>query len=85
MARKVKPRCPACSARMKAKDRYCGECGRRNPLFPAKPARAVKSAAAPATVHDIRTAQLWRQVHSEPDPSRREVFIDMIAKGGRPA
>ena len=31
-----KAHCPACSARMKAKDKFCGDCGQRNPLFPAE-------------------------------------------------
>ena len=57
----AKAHCPGCGAGMKAKHRFCGECGRRNPLFPPKDGQAVKAArpvlvksAPPATVTEIR-------------------------------
>ena len=82
---KVKARCPACSARMRAKDKHCSACGRRNPLFAPEGGQAVKAArpvlvkaAGPATVTGIRHAQLLREIRSEPDPGRREVFTGQL-------
>ena len=83
---KVKARCPGCSARMRAKDKFCGDCGRRNPLFPARPGGAAKSASRPvlvksapaASVTEIRRAQLRREIYGEADPARREVFAQQL-------
>ena len=76
---------PAAGPRMKAKRRFCGECGQRNPLFPAKDAQAVKAArpvlvksARPASVTEIRRAQLLREIYGEADPARREVFARQL-------
>lgn len=81
----MKAHCPGCGAGMKAKRRFCGECGQRNPLFPPKDVQAVKAArpvllkaAAPATVTGIRRAQLLREIHGETDPGRREVFTGQL-------
>jgi len=81
----AKARCPGCGAGMKAKRRFCDECGQRNPLFPPKDARAVKAArpvlvkaSGPATVTGIRRAQLLREIRDEPDPGRREVFTGQL-------
>ena len=89
---KVKARCPACSARMRAKDKHCSACGRRNPLFAPEGGQAVKAArpvlvkaAGPATVTGIRHAQLLREIHAETNPDQREVYtrqlVDLM-KGG---
>lgn len=77
---------------MKAKRRFCGECGYRNPLFPPKDGQAAKAArpvlvkaGRPATVTEIRHAQLLREIRDEPDPGRREVFTGQLVdlmKGG---
>jgi hypothetical protein len=81
----AKARCPGCGAGMKAKRRFCGECGQRNPLFAPKDVPAVKAAgtvlvksAAPATVTEIRRAQLRREIYAEPDPGRRELFAGQL-------
>ena len=65
---KMKPRCPACSARMRAKDKHCSACGR--PVL-------VKS-AGPATVTEIRRAQLLREIHDESNPDQREVYTRQL-------
>ena len=84
----MKAHCPGCGAGMKAKHRFCGECGRRNPLFAPKGGQAAKAvkavrpalvkSARPATVTEIRHAQLLREIRSEPDPGRREVFTGQL-------
>ena len=70
---------------MKTKDKFCGACGRRNPLFAAEGSQAVKAVrpvlvktAAPATVTGIRRAQLLREIRDEPDPGRREVLTGQL-------
>jgi len=82
---KVKARCPACSARMRAKDKHCSACGKRNPLFPPKVGQAAKAcrpvlvkSAAPAAVTGIRHAQLLREIRDEPNPERREVYTRQL-------
>ena len=88
----AKAHCPGCGTRMKAKRRFCGECGQRNPLFPPKDGPVAKAgrpvlvkSAAPATVTEIRRAQLRREIYAEPDPGRREVFagqlVDLLRGG----
>ena len=81
----AKARCPACSARMRAKDKHCSACGKRNPLFAPKGGQAAKAvrpvlvkSARPATVTEIRHAQLLREIRQEPDPARREVFTGQL-------
>ena len=81
----MKAHCPGCGAGMKAKHRFCGECGQRNPLFPPQDGQAAKAArpvlvksAQPATVTEIRRAQLLREIRDEPDPGRREVFTGQL-------
>ena len=80
----MKAHCPGCGAGMKAKRRFCGECGQRNPLFPPK-VSAVKAvrpvlvkSARPASIADIRYGQLLREIRQEPDPERREVFTGQL-------
>jgi hypothetical protein len=76
----AKARCPGCGAGMKAKRRFCGECGRQNPLFAPKAARAAKS-AAPLTL--VKSAQQinrdhWmREMHAANDPERQAQFWNM--------
>jgi hypothetical protein len=81
----AKAHCPACSARMRAKDKHCSACGQRSPLFPPEDAQAAKAvrpvlvkAARPATVTEIRRVQLLREIQDEPDPGRREVFTGQL-------
>ncbi len=79
----MKAHCPGCGAGMKAKRRFCGECGRQNPLFAPKAGRAAKAGrpvlvkSAP-TVTEIRRAQLLREIYGEADPARREVFAGQL-------
>jgi hypothetical protein len=82
---KVKARCPACSARMRAKDKFCGACGRRSPIFPATGAPAAKTGrpvlvkpAAPATVTEIRRARLLREIHAETNSDQRQVYTRQL-------
>ena len=81
----MKPRCPACSARMRAKDKHCSACGRRNPLFAPKGGQAAKAvrpvlvkSAGPANVADIRYGQLLREIHAETNPDQREVYTRQL-------
>ena len=81
----AKAHCPGCGAGMKAKRRFCGECGQRNPLFPAKAAQAAKAvrpvlvkSTPAASVTEIRRAQLRREIYGEADPARREVFAQQL-------
>ena len=85
----AKARCPECLARMRAKDKHCSACGKRNPLFAADPndlaepwlkaARPVLvKSAPPATVTEIRRAQLLREICGEADPERREMFTRQL-------
>ena len=81
----AKAQCPGCGAGMKAKRRFCGECGQRNPLFPPKDGQAAKAgrpvlvkSAGPATVTGIRRAQLLREIYGEADPARREVYTRQL-------
>ena len=81
----AKAHCPACSARMRAKDKHCSACGRRNPLFPPRDGQAVKAgrpvlvkSAPVASVADIRYGQLLREIRQEPAPERREVFTGQL-------
>ncbi len=74
----AKAHCPACSARMRAKDKHCSACGRRNPLFPPKDGQAAKAgrpvlvkSGSPATVTEIRRGQLLREIYAQPDPDPR--------------
>ena len=80
-----KAHCPACSAHMKPKDKFCGDCGRRSPIFPPKDGQAVKAArpvlvkaARPATVTEIRRGQLLREIHAETNPDQREVYTRQL-------
>ena len=58
--------CLGCGTLMKAKRRFCTECGHRNPLAVAAAARrgtAVKSAGAgPAPVYDLEAARYQQLV-----------------------
>jgi hypothetical protein len=84
----AKARCPGCSSRMRAKDKFCGACGKRNPLFAPDPndlepsvkaGRPVLVKSAPAaSVTEIRRAQLRRAIYAEADPGRREVFAGQL-------
>jgi hypothetical protein len=70
---------------MKAKHRFCGECGQRNPLFAPTDGPAVKAArpvlvksAGPATVTEIRRGRLLREIHAETNPDQREVYTRQL-------
>ena len=82
----AKAKCPSCSSRMRAKDKFCGACGRGNPLFPAKTrarGRAAKSAGAYAPVLSIgafRQSSLGADFYRETDPERREAVAGIITK-----
>jgi len=75
----VKARCPGCSARMRAKDKHCSACGRRNPLFAPKGGQAAK-AARPVLVKSARqtASDHWmREMYADNDPGRRVQLWDM--------
>jgi hypothetical protein len=81
----AKAHCPGCGAGMKAKRRFCGDCGRRNPLFASKGGQAVKAvrpvlvkADRPATVTEIRRGQLLGRIHAETNPDQREVYTRQL-------
>lgn len=88
-----KGNCPGCGARMKLRSRYCGQCGKGNPLMSARTVRrrapVSKSAGtgyAPVVTLPlgvIRESGLASYVYSECDPGKRESYINMIVKSAR--
>ena len=52
----AKAHCPGCGAGMKAKRRFCGECGARNPLFPAEAQRGGQGGVRPVLVKSAPAA-----------------------------
>ena len=78
----AKAHCPACSARMRAKDKHCSACGKRNPLFAPKGGQAVKAvrpalvkAAPPLTLlpaaQQAASAHWMRELYQDNDPGQR--------------